>query len=686
MKKALRSAAALMAAAALALSSAPAAARADNPLVQTSYTSDPAPLVYDGVFYMYTGHDADGAKDYVMPDWKCFSSTDMQNWTDHGTILPESTFEWAGENSAWAAQCIERDGKFYMYVTVVPKNGGGRAIGVAVADSPIGPFKDALGKPLCGPDWAFIDPTVFIDNDGQAYLYFGNPNPYYVKLNKDMISYSGSVTKVDMTPEGFGSKADGSRMYVEGPWFYRRGDLYYLLYAANGIPENIAYSTAPGPTGPWTYRGVIMPSEGRSFTNHCGIVDYEGHSYFAYHNGDLPGGNGFQRSVCVEEFTYNADGTIPTIKMSKSGPAQLRPLDPFQKTEAECFCWEEGIETESCSNGGLNIANIENGDYVKIKGVDFGDGADTFTASVASATSGGKIELRIDKADGELIGTCDVPGTDGWQSWQEVSTQVEVSGQHDLYMKFTGESGFLFNVDWWKFSGAGAPVLEEGVLFHSTFERSLDSWSGRGGVSVERSADAFEKGEKSAFVSGRTGAWQGIIRKLSNDFLPGESYSFSAMAMSPEEDTKFHLTLQYTLGEDVIYKKIDSSIAPAGQWVQLCGNDFRLPEDAQDMYVYVETDEGDEDFYADELIGAVSGTDLAEPELIYALPGDVDQNGRISVFDLICAKEGYTEGFSSPRRSKSADTDGNGEVVLNDLVLLQRYLLGSISAFPDSMN
>ena len=110
MKKALRSAAALMAAAALALSSAPAAARADNPLVQTSYTSDPAPLVYDGVFYMYTGHDADGAKDYVMPDWKCFSSTDMQNWTDHGTILPESTFEWAGENSAWAAQCIERDG------------------------------------------------------------------------------------------------------------------------------------------------------------------------------------------------------------------------------------------------------------------------------------------------------------------------------------------------------------------------------------------------------------------------------------------------------------------------------------------------------------------------------------------------------------------------------------------------
>ena len=250
MKKLTGFAAAFIAAVSAAVSAVPAVTIADTPIIQTSYTSDPAPLVHNGVCYMYTGHDADGAKDYVMPDWKCFSSTDMQNWTDHGTILSESTFKWAGENSAWAAQCIERSGKFYMYVTVVPANGGERAIGVAVADSPTGPFKDAIGKPLCGSDWAFIDPTVFIDDDGQAYLYFGNPNPYYVKLNEDMISYSGSITKVDMTAEGFGTKADGGRMYVEGPWFYKRGDMYYLLYAANGIPENIAYSTAPSPTGP----------------------------------------------------------------------------------------------------------------------------------------------------------------------------------------------------------------------------------------------------------------------------------------------------------------------------------------------------------------------------------------------------------------------------------------------------
>ena len=409
---------------------------ADNPIVQSVYTSDPAPMVYGDTLYVYTGHDADNSDNYIMPDWKCYSTTDLQNWTDYGTILSCDDFAWAQENSAWAAQCIERNGKFYMYVTLVPSSGGGRAIGVAVADSPTGPFKDALGKPLCGPDWAFIDPTVFID-DGQAYLYFGNPNPYYVKLNEDMISYSGDIVKVPIDTNSFGTSPSGEgTSYTEGPWFYKRDNLYYLLYAANQIPENIAYSTSSSPTGPWTYRGVIMPTEGRSFTNHCGVVDYQGKSYFAYHNGALEGGSGFDRSVCIEEFSYNLDGTFPTIKMSEKGPAQIQLLNPFIRQEAETICWEQGIETEACSAGGRNIANIENGDYVKVSGVDFGDGADKFTASVSSATSGGNIEIHLDSTDGKLIGTCAVPSTDGWQNWKEVSCDIEnASGEHDLYYK-----------------------------------------------------------------------------------------------------------------------------------------------------------------------------------------------------------------------------------------------------------
>ncbi len=454
-----RTLAALTAFLMIAAAGIPMAVHADNPIAQNVYTSDPAPMADGDTLYVYTGHDADGAEYYEMPDWRCYSTTDMQNWTDHGVVLSDADFAWAEHNSAWAAQTVKRGDKYYMYVTLVPAETGGRAIGVAVSDSPTGPFKDAIGKPLCGPNWDFIDPTVFIDDDGQAYLYFGNPTLYYVKLNEDMISYSGDIVKLDMTQEAFGVKEEKTT-YTEGPWFYRRGDLYYMVYAANGIPEDIRYSTSPTPTGPWTYRGVIMPSEGRSFTNHPGIVDFQGHSYFAYHNGALPGGNGFQRSVCIEEFTYNPDGSIPTIKMTTEGPQQLHALDPYVRNEAETMSWSEGIETEVCEAGGLDIGFIENGDYVKISGADFGDGARKFTASAASAGTGGTIEIHLDKKDGPLVGTLEISPTDGWQNWKEMSCDVSgASGMHDVYFVFKGGESYLFNVDWWKFSRENEPSV-----------------------------------------------------------------------------------------------------------------------------------------------------------------------------------------------------------------------------------
>lgn len=366
-------------------------ANADNPLAQNVYTADPAPMVYDGTLYLYTSHDKDGSDYFYMPDWQCYSTTDMQNWTHHGTVLSDTDFSYAEKDTAWAAQCVERNGKFYMYCPLSNAEGGGRVIGVAVSDSPTGPFKDAIGKPLLGPNWDYIDPTVFIDDDGQAYLYFGNPQLYYVKLNEDMTSYSGEIQKVDMS-QGFGVSSDTESrtgaLYTEGPWFYKRNNLYYMLYAAEGIPENISYSISSSPTGPWTYKGVIMPKgeDGSAFTNHCGVIDYKGHSYFFYHNQRLPGGGGFTRSAAVEEFSYNSDGSFPVIRMSNDGPEQLEALDPYVRNEAEKICFEAGIETESCSNGGMNVANIENGDYIKVSGADFGTGAESFTASVASAT------------------------------------------------------------------------------------------------------------------------------------------------------------------------------------------------------------------------------------------------------------------------------------------------------------
>ncbi|GAA1870019.1 family 43 glycosylhydrolase [Myceligenerans crystallogenes] len=448
----LRSALAVLAATVCAVSLLAAPARADNPIVQHIYTADPAPLEHNGRVYLYTGHDEDGSTYFTMRDWRVFSTTDMVNWTDHGTPMSLSTFAWA-DADAWAGHVVERNGKFYWYVPVRQRSTGQRVIGVGVADSPTGPFRDAIGRPLVGN--GEIDPHVMIDDDGQAYLYWGNPNLWYVRLNADMISYSGSPTRIPLTTAGFGTRTgnpDRPTLYEEGPWVYQRNGTYYNVFAARCCSEFIGYSTAPGPTGPWTYRGTVMPTQGSSFTNHPGIIDYKGGSYFFYHNGALPGGGGYTRSVAVEKFSYGADGSIPSMNMTTTGAPQIGTLDPYVRQEAETIAWGSGIETEPSGEGGMNVGWIENGDYVKVKGVAFGTGAASFSARVASATSGGRIEVRLDGATGPVVGTCTVGGTGGWQAWTTTTCPVTgATGTHDLYLRFTGGSGNLFNVNWWQF-------------------------------------------------------------------------------------------------------------------------------------------------------------------------------------------------------------------------------------------
>lgn len=425
---------------------------ADNPIIQTLFTADPAPLVYDGRVYLYADHDEPGAKTFVMKDWRVYSSADMVNWLDHGSPLSLKSFSWATDE-AWAGQTIPRNGKFYWYVPMRHKSGS-MAIGVAVGDSPTGPFKDALGKPLVMNNG--IDPTVWIDDDGQAYLYWGNPNLWYVKLNSDMISYSGSINTVTLTPAGFGARSGNAQRpttFEEGPWVYKRSGKYYMVFAASCCSEHLGWSTGPTITGPWTYGGVMMPTEGSSFTNHPGVIDFQGSSYLFYHNGALPGGGGYDRSICVERFTYGTNGSIPTIHMTKDGAPQVGTLNPYVRQEAETIAWSSGVQTEACSEGGMDVSSIDNGDYIKVKGVAFGSGAKTFTARVASAASGGKIELRLGSATGTLVGTLTVPGTGGWQTWKTVNATVSgAAGTQDLFFKFTGGSGELFRFNWWQFS------------------------------------------------------------------------------------------------------------------------------------------------------------------------------------------------------------------------------------------
>lgn len=454
-------------------------ATAQNPFVQTWFTSDPAPMCYNDKMYVYTGHDEEKADFFWMYEWRVYSSSDMVNWTDHGPLLSLNSFTWA-DDRAWAAQTIERDGKFYWYVCAHSNITNGMAIGVAVSDSPTGPFRDALGKPLFdNGSWDNIDPTVFIDDDGQAWLFWGNPTINYGRLNRDMISFDGEVKQVEQTEEGFG--APGSRKrdrnvkykdtYVEGPWIMKRNIFpldkkgrkakkavgqYYLLYAAGGIPEHISYSTAPTPEGPWTYRGNIMPQEDtQSFTNHCGVAEMKGHNYFFYHTGKLPGGGGFGRSVAVEEFQFNDDGSFPTIHHTDEGVKPIDTLNPYQRTEAETIAWSVGVKAENNAKTGVFVSDIQNGDYIKVREVEFGTRQPSaFTVSAASALQGGHIEVHLDSLKGQKIATAEIPYTGGWEEWQTVRTTIKetVSGRHDIFFAFTGNKGAkLFNFDWWKF-------------------------------------------------------------------------------------------------------------------------------------------------------------------------------------------------------------------------------------------
>jgi beta-xylosidase len=457
---------------------------AQNPFVQTWFTSDPAPMVHDGTLYVYTGHDEDGADFFWMQEWRVYSTQDMVNWTDHGSPLALEDFSWA-DDRAWASQCIERNGKFYWYICAHSKLSGGMAIGVAVGDTPIGPFRDALGKPLFeNGSWDHIDPTVMIDDDGQAWLMWGNPQVYYLKLNPDMISYEGGLGQIPMTEESFGSPKMNERekgkqykdSYVEGPWLMKapqimtpkvkkpkrkapKTSLYYLVYAAGGVPEHISYSWAPTPTGPWTYAGEIMPlSDTKSFTNHAGIADFKDHHYFFYHTGKLPKGGGFGRSVAVEEFTYNADGTFPTILPTDEGVKPLAMFSPCRRVQAETMAFSQGLKTEQNNQVGVYVSDIHNGDYIKLQNVDLGDKTiRKFTARVASGLRGGQIEVRTDSIKGTLLARLEVPATGGWENWQTLSAEFQpsaasiLSDTRDLYFVFKGRKGpKLFNFDWWE--------------------------------------------------------------------------------------------------------------------------------------------------------------------------------------------------------------------------------------------
>ena len=374
----------------------------------------------------------------------------MVNWQDRGAVASLKDFEWyKGNNGAWAEQVIERDGKWYMYCPI-----HGHGIGVLVADSPYGPFKDPIGKPLVWQKehWDDIDPTVFIDDDGQAYMYWGNPNTYYVKLNKDMISYSGEIVRIPHIKD-----------YQEGPWCYKRNGHYYMAFASTCCPEGIGYAMSKSPTGPWEYKGHIMNHTSRTRGNHPGIIDYKGKSYCFGLNYDVfrleTGRHAERRSVSAAEMTYNADGTIQELPYFLDCKLeQIEPFNPFRKVEAETMAWGYGLETITKNPWGKDrwnqlVTGIDDGEYIMVKGVDFAKGASVFKISASCHLYGGTIEIRLDATDGKMIGSVNIANTKS--ELKVFETDIKgATGLHDLYFVFKGstkQSKNLFNLDWWEF-------------------------------------------------------------------------------------------------------------------------------------------------------------------------------------------------------------------------------------------
>ncbi len=328
------------------------------------YGGDPSILVDGDTVYCYVGRDTAAGEYYQMPGWYCYSSKDMVNWTFEGETLraDRAHITWAKDDvSAWAGQVAKgSDGKYYFYycTETISAYGGGKSIGVAVSDSPTGPFED-IGHPLVRNTdtyngvhtWEDIDPTIWIEKDDEGvehrYLGWGNTRFFVCELNEDMISVKDRDGDPNRLSCGYASdgtfdivvgKMDGNgvgaenkvwfdgHFFTEAPYYYRQQDEngnyygpYYMFFACDWR-EQMAYATTDDiMSNEWEFGGILMEPSATANTNHMAVFDFQGETYFVYHDGSLPHGSGFRRVACVERFKINSDGTIDPIRKTATG-------------------------------------------------------------------------------------------------------------------------------------------------------------------------------------------------------------------------------------------------------------------------------------------------------------------------------------------------------------------------------
>ena len=441
---------------------------AQNPFITDQYSADPAARVFNEKLYVYPSHDILAREGkgrvgwFCMEDYHVFSSSDLTHWTDHGVIVTQNTVPWVKPDSysMWAPDCIYRNGKYYFFFPSTPRDssyGKGFAIGVAIADKPQGPFvpQPAPIKGVHG-----IDPNVFIDKDGQAYLYWAQGNIYAAKLKGNMLELASDPVILQELP---------TKGLKEGPFLFERNGIYYLTYPhVRNRTECLEYATGNNPMGPFTVRGIIMDeSPTGCWTNHQSIVQFKGQWYLFYHHNDLSPRFDKARSVCIDSLFFNEDGTIRKVMPTFRGVGITKATDTIQPDRysriSDTGAVISFLDTADTFKGWKTTFDRANA-WEQYNSVDFGKRRLTSVSMRVSSATGATLEIHTDALDGPLISEFEVPAGDGWQIVKAPLKQF-TSGIHHLFIEL--KNGKHAEVDWLLFN------TETGVLHDAIYIQSL---------------------------------------------------------------------------------------------------------------------------------------------------------------------------------------------------------------------
>jgi len=426
-------------------------AAAQNPLILNQFTADPTARVFNGRVYVYPSHDipCEPGKGRVgwfcMEDYHVFSSANLTDWADHGVIVTQNKVPWVKPDSysMWAPDCVARNGKYYFYFPSTPRDttaGKGFRIGVAVSDSPTGPF---VLQPEPIKNVRGIDPNVFIDRDGQAYLYWSEGNIYAAKLRPDMLELASAPVTLGTLP---------TQGLKEGPYLFERNGTYYLTYphVANKT-ERLEYATSTSPLGPFQVRGVLMDeSPTGCWTNHHSLVEFNRQWYLFYHHNDLSPAFDKNRSIRADSLFFNADGTIRKVTPTLRGVGLTAATQRIQPDRYSRLSNQGAriafLDSLAPQKGWKTVFQSRTG-WVQYNGVRFDKAPRTVTLRVA-APAGTTLQLRLDRATGPVLARATVPKGSAWRELKVPVAAVR-PGTHALLISSLADTPS--SLDWIQF-------------------------------------------------------------------------------------------------------------------------------------------------------------------------------------------------------------------------------------------